>query len=243
MALKRNWVGRDSNISRPSILNATDGLSPFLVIDMTEDQVAEINEDDDALSRASYVTLQDIKTLKKQITPKIPQEGDQFMLLLKRYANLLFALFSELSPMFRAVVTIITALKSFSRQARETMSKRTKASILWIILLQKRQFAIGDTTILAQFSTMQANLAAKNELIVHVEVPSELIEPAHKKKRKHEGLTDNADEKEDDGGKHCEELSGGGYDGAGQGAEITGKKYNLMLWFFYSIVFFQITRA
>lgn len=60
-----------------------DGLSPFLVLNMTEDQVAQINVEDDALSWASYVTLQDIKNLKKPITPEIQKLVDNFMLLLK----------------------------------------------------------------------------------------------------------------------------------------------------------------
>jgi hypothetical protein len=134
--------------------------------------------------------LQDIKNLKKQLTPEIPESADQFMLLLKRYANLLFALFQENSPLFLAMKTIITALKAFSRPARESMSKRTKASILWIILLQSRQFAIGETNILAEFSTMQANLSAKNGLISHAEVPIELVETVNKKKRKNESNQD-----------------------------------------------------
>jgi hypothetical protein len=100
MAMKRNWVGKDSNISRPSLINAVDGLSPFLVLDMTEDQVAQINEEDDALSRASYVTLQNIKNLKKHITPEIPKSADNFMLLLKRFTNLVYALFGKESPLF-----------------------------------------------------------------------------------------------------------------------------------------------
>jgi hypothetical protein len=50
---------------------------------MTEDQVAQINVEDDALSWASYVTLQDIKNLKKPITPEIQKLVDNFMLLLK----------------------------------------------------------------------------------------------------------------------------------------------------------------
>ena len=60
MSIKRNWVGKNSNITRPLLVNATDGLSPFLDLVLTEDQVASINEDDESLERALYVTLQDI---------------------------------------------------------------------------------------------------------------------------------------------------------------------------------------
>ena len=37
MAIKRNWVIKDSNITCPSVVNATDGISPFLVLDLMKD--------------------------------------------------------------------------------------------------------------------------------------------------------------------------------------------------------------
>ena len=184
---KRNWLGKDGNIKRPSLLNASEGLSPFIVLDLDEDEVAKINDTEDALTRASAVTMQDIANLKKKLTPKIPPTADKFMLLLKRFANLLFALFSEDCPFFLCVVKIINALKEFSRVARDSMTAMTKASILWIILLQSRNFALGDDTILAEFTAMHSNLASKQGNIFHSEVPHALIMPTNdtaKTKRK-----------------------------------------------------------
>ena len=63
--------------------------------------------------------------------------------MLKRYTNLLYALFSEDCPMFNAMVAIIRALKDLSCKARKRMATATKGSILWILLLQSRQFALG----------------------------------------------------------------------------------------------------
>jgi hypothetical protein len=172
---KRNWLGKDGNIKRPSLLNASEGISPFVVLDLDEDEVAKINDTEDALTRASTVTMQDIASLKKKMTPKIPSSAEDFMLLLKRYANLLFALFSSDCPFYKCVVKIIDALKEFSRVARETMSQITRASILWIILLQSRTFALGEDTILAEFTAMHSNLAAKQSNIYHAEVPQALL--------------------------------------------------------------------
>lgn len=181
---KRNWLGKDGNIKRPSLLNANEGLSPFTVLDLDEDEVARINDTEDALTRASTVTMQDIANLKKKLTPKIPQTSDEFMLLLKRFANLLFALFSDDCPFFKCIEKIINALKEFSRVARDTMTTVTKASILWIILLQSRNFALGEDTILAEFTAMHANLASKQGNIFHAEVPQALISPTSSQKRK-----------------------------------------------------------
>ena len=112
MSIKQNWVGKNSNITRPLLVNATGGLSPFLVMVLTEDQVASINKDDEALAQALYVTLQDIMFLKL-MTPEIPDTADGFVVLLKRYANLNFSLFSKTSTLFRALVKIIDSIKDF----------------------------------------------------------------------------------------------------------------------------------
>lgn len=56
------------------------------------------------------------------------------------------------------------------------MSRHTKASILWIILLRSRTFALGDMEVLAAFSTMHTDLCAKQGLITHAEVPALLLQ-------------------------------------------------------------------
>jgi hypothetical protein len=54
MVNKRSWCGKESNTRRPSILNATEGLSPFIVLDMDEDEVARLNYNADALQSYSF---------------------------------------------------------------------------------------------------------------------------------------------------------------------------------------------
>jgi hypothetical protein len=84
-------------------------------------------------------------------------------------------MFSKDCPFLLCVIQIINALKQFSRNAREAMSIMTKASILWVILLQARQFATGNMDVLAEFSALHANLVAKQANIYHAEVPAELF--------------------------------------------------------------------
>ena len=57
------------------------------------------------------------------------------------------------------------------------MTTTTRASIIWIILLQSRNFALGEDTILAEFTAMHTNLASKQGNIFHAEVPQALITP------------------------------------------------------------------
>ena len=69
------------------------------------------------------------------MNPEIPDTADGFMLLLKWYANLNFAKFSETIPLLWPLFKIISSIKAFSWVARYSMTFKTKASIIWIILL------------------------------------------------------------------------------------------------------------
>ena len=71
----------------------------------------------------------------------VPETAEDFMLMLKRYTNLIFALFNSQSPMYQAMYDLVQALRNFSPQARQALSQQTKGSILWTILLQSRRYA------------------------------------------------------------------------------------------------------
>ena len=60
------------------------------------------------------------------MTPEIPDTAYRFMLLLKRYAHINFALFSETSPLFQDLVKVIDTIKAFSQVARDAMTLKTK---------------------------------------------------------------------------------------------------------------------
>ena len=107
--------------------------------------------------------------------PEILYKVDRFMLLLKRYAKLNFALFLETSPFFRSLVKVIDSIKYFSRVARGAMTLNTKALIIWIILTQIRKFSMGDTTILSESSTMHTKLSSKKCLIINSEEPINIL--------------------------------------------------------------------
>ena len=181
---QRDWLGKDGNIRRPSIINAVDGISPFLLTDLHEDEVARINDEEDTFDRATLISVDAVLRHKKKLKPKVPDTAEGFLLLLKRYANLLFAIFSEDCPYFKCIVKIIDAFKEFSRAARENFTLQSKASILWIILLQGRRFALGETDILAEFSQMHSNLCAKDSKISHAELPVEMLLEDIENKRK-----------------------------------------------------------
>ena len=146
------------------------------MLDLNEDEVAALNDEEAAVDLASVVRPDDIKALKQKFVAKVPTEQDKFMLLLERYANLLFALFTEECTFFKCVIRIIKSLKEYSRNARSRLSLSTKSSILWVIHKQSRRFAIGEITILEEFSHMHSQLQAKVSAYSHAETPKELID-------------------------------------------------------------------
>ena len=77
--------------------------------------------------------------------------------------------------MFKVLREVIRALMYISREARKRMNMATRGSILWIILLQSRQFSLGEVNILYDFTIIHGNLRAKRSTIHHSEMPLELL--------------------------------------------------------------------
>ena len=147
-----------------------EGLSPFAMQDLNDDEVAMLNHKDDLINSASLVSVEDLQSKRKKSKISIPTEADEFMLMLKRFANLFYTVFSEMCPLFKALHEVIKVPQVYSREARKKMSLSTKGSILWIILLQSRQFALGEVNILCEFSTMHKDLCTKWATIHHSEM-------------------------------------------------------------------------
>jgi hypothetical protein len=190
MAIKRNWTGKEGNINRPSLVNATEGLSPFALFDLNEDEVANMNDEDNALAAASHVTVEQIKAIKKKSEATVPERAEKFILLLKIFANFLYALFSQTCPFFRCICRIIKDIQAYSSNAKERLSMSTKSSILWVILKQSRQFAVGEMGIIAEFTEMQRCLAAKNASFNHAETPAPLYQQKKKDQNKRKEQND-----------------------------------------------------
>ena len=72
------------------------------------------------------------------------------------------------------------------------MSMTTKGSILWIVLLQSRQFALGEVNLLCEFTTMHEDLRAKRASIMHSEMPIDLIANSEKERAQQEKAEESA---------------------------------------------------
>jgi len=175
MIVKRQWAGT-GNHRRPTIASAFEGLSIFAMIDIEDDEVAQLNILEEAIDSAKVTTVEDLlKTKSKAGKVRVPDNIEEFMRVLKRFANLIYALFSKDCPLFLALKAVIDALRAYSPTARQALSLQTKAAILWIILLQSRHFAMGEVDVLSEFQAMQRKLAEKERHITHAELPAALI--------------------------------------------------------------------
>ena len=81
---------------------------------------------------------------------------------------------------------MLGSLEGYSDSAQSTITKQTIASILWIILLQSRHFAVGQMCgpkgILPEFKLLQDDITAKRGNISHAELPAKFLEPPTKPK-------------------------------------------------------------
>ena len=66
--------------------------------------------------------------------------------MLKRFNSLLFAIFGGSSPFYRKLKSITYAFWEYLPNAQTKLTMESKSSILWIIFLQARRFALGKMT-------------------------------------------------------------------------------------------------
>lgn len=104
---KRSWLGKDRDCRNPLVVNAMDCLTPFLMRDIDNDEVAILNAEASALFKALHTTVADVIKLKQKLKASVPTSSNKFMLVLKRYANLLFDIFSPRCPLYKCVTCLI----------------------------------------------------------------------------------------------------------------------------------------
>lgn len=93
----------------------------------------------------------------------------------KRYANLLFGLFGGSCPLYLHMVNIVENITSLSKSALDNMTQKSKSTMLWIILIQSREFARGSGCVVAEFRELIHALSVKRAEITHLELPAQLL--------------------------------------------------------------------
>lgn len=203
MILERNWVGGEAGGS-PKYAYACYGISPFAMLDLSEDQIADMEFTAAYLHASSSIAPSDIKSSKAKLLAKVPECSTKWLQILKRFTNLLFLVFSPSSPLYRKCLEIVKALWEYPSEVVAHLPQHAKASILWILHLQSRHFAqgkmvpdaAGDDICLPAFSQMYHSICSSNVHLVSVAgLPSKLTSapPPDKKKRQQPTGEDDAD--------------------------------------------------
>ena len=96
---------------RVALVNAARVLSPFVIVDLTEEDVALIQQDHEDLLNASLLSTSEVKETRIQLIASMPTDLKVFMVMPNRFANLIFALFPLSCPFHKQVYAIIKALR------------------------------------------------------------------------------------------------------------------------------------
>ena len=135
MILKRNWVGGEAG-GTPKIAYACYGLTPFAMLELTEDQISQMEFDQQFITDSSTVTPNDLRASKQKLVAKVPQEGAKWKAMLLCFTSLLFVLFKGECPLYIKMLDIAKALQKYPSEVIEALPMHAKASVLWIIHLQ-----------------------------------------------------------------------------------------------------------
>ena len=111
MIMKRSWTGRDGNVTRPLIVQAMEGMSPFTILDLDGDQVALLNDKEDLINSASLVSVNDLRAQQKKMKISVPFDATELLTMIKRYTNLTYYVFSETCPLFKLMREVVRALQ------------------------------------------------------------------------------------------------------------------------------------
>ena len=63
------------------------------MLDLSEDEVALLNNEDDLITSVSLVSIADLRQQQKQKKFCIPADADKFMLILNRHTNIVYVIF------------------------------------------------------------------------------------------------------------------------------------------------------
>jgi len=100
MILKRDWTGQDVG-KRATLAHNARGLSPFKMVDLTEDDVTYMQQEDNDLKYATTVLASELKAGRKLLAAKVSKDAEGLMQMIKRFKNLLYELFSSQCPMYK----------------------------------------------------------------------------------------------------------------------------------------------
>ena len=90
--VKRDWTASDIG-RRVALVNAARFISPFTIVYFTEEDMALMQQCQKHLINVSLVSTLEVKATCTKLVASTPTDSERFMMMIKRFANLLFAPF------------------------------------------------------------------------------------------------------------------------------------------------------
>ena len=165
----------DTSVS--SLRSAAKGLTPYAVPPLTDLEIDTINDKAEALELATTTTVKDHTS--STLEAKSPTTFSKLVQLLKRFCNILVALFGRGCPLYVEILALVKHLEGYGDYAKGNMNQQTMSSIVWLVHLQAREFSAGLMTgngegVLAAFSVMCGCVQTKSP-VVYGDVPAALL--------------------------------------------------------------------
>ena len=187
MLIAKEFTGDDDSATAGG---AMKGLSPYLVVFMTAEEIEEARNFHEALDEATAATVAEVRK-KHSRTARAPTSFQDLLETLKTYANLLQAAFKPRCPLLlRLLSDVINPLLKLTPVARQVMKKTTLAAILWAVYKESVVFAVGkeEEARTPEWDTAVGMIRCKSDFTM-LEVPIAIngVDYSTPKKRKAEG--------------------------------------------------------
>ena len=173
------YVSSDSYLT---LSNCTSGLSVFGLCVEEDEVLNNSNYEAELLEKATNTTIADWKKVTKQKRVK-PTDGRDLVDAIKRFCNLIQALFTSACPLRQPLKTLIDILEKYRPNVLRSLGHRNMANILWITQLQTRDFFSGGDKETEAFSLMLTSLKAENTNVISASCPNGLWNDGKQPKR------------------------------------------------------------
>lgn len=177
---------------------ACHGLTPFAMLDLTTDEQAQLQYEDEIFHLANSISPSDIKNTKKKLVPTVPEDGIKWRSMILKLTNLSRNLFTADCPYYQRMLKVSTIIRGYQLETLQALPHAAKAAILWICHLQARHFAQGkmfpgnpEGEQLPAFQWMISMLqAGQIHKISYAGIPAQLLAEKPTSKRKFGEITE-----------------------------------------------------
>ena len=130
---KQGWSASDMG-KRAALVNESKGISHFVLIDILEEYIDVTAQHYEDLQRTTVVSIVELNIARLNVMAQTPVSAEEFMIMLKKFSNLLHTLFTSQCPLYKYRHGTIKAFWGYFTNSRAKLSHEVKTIIIWIVL-------------------------------------------------------------------------------------------------------------